>query len=96
MDKDGSASGITSFHQDFIKDAYPLPISYSSLQSARRERHQKFEIAEGIWTTNIVERIASTVDLAWWSGNNVARLVLQALQETDSRSSKNQERGKGE
>ena len=60
-----------SFEQE-IRHAYPLLYP-------RNEGFGKFKTAPGLWHTNVVEAIGSSVDLSWVAGEKVAALVMQDI-----------------
>ncbi|KUJ11081.1 uncharacterized protein LY89DRAFT_786734 [Mollisia scopiformis] len=54
--------------------AYPLLFP-------RNSGFGSFKVHEGVWNTATIEHVASSVDLSWAAGENVAKLIKQDIEE---------------
>jgi len=59
-----------------VKTQIVYPLLYP-----RSEGLEKFKIQDGLYRTGVVEEVASSVDLSWVAGENVAKLVRKEIKE---------------
>ncbi len=64
--------GVLQSYEERIENAYPL-------MWPRKENFGGFKVQEGLWHTGVVEGIGSSVDLSWFAGGNVAKLLAKEI-----------------
>lgn len=65
--------GVLQSYEERIENAYPL-------MWPRMGNFGEFKVQEGLWHTGVVEGIGSSVDLSWFAGENVARLLAKEIE----------------